>query len=1130
MARSSFSRRARSHFRRRIVLEALERRELLASYSTPEDTRLLVSDPALVGATIVGQALHGRVFLSDTGGFLYEPNRDYHGPDRFLYVVTDATTPNVPSSNTNPATNVPAVVHEVSLTVTPVNDAPFAGGDQFSVVQDSFLTIEAPGVLQNDSDVDNNAITAKPDRQPEHGTLKLNENGSFIYTPVLGYTGPDKFTYVANDGSAVSEAATVWLFVSPARPDARDDGFSTDENKELVVAAPGVLANDKGINGRPLTASLVLDYENSPKHGTVTLAPDGSFVYKPNAGFVGTDIFVYRATDVSPAADSAGSNNTTSPLPAASDTATVYVYVVPTAPYVRAINDTYSTEQDTALEIAAPGVLKNDLSYLENPFPALFLERPTNKPEPVDIELVAEVVERPSHGTLELQLDGSFRYVPRQNYFGTDKFSYRAKTRENGPDGDLPFRYTTNVGQVTIQIKPTYPQVEMEEDSYITKEGETLTVAAPGVLRNDRSPLGHPISAVLLDGPDNGQLSFRADGSFEYVPKNGFSGVDRFIYRAVDATAVPAGSIGGAPVIHVGGTTGFPPAGDFAFAYIYVEPAPGPVAVNDHFLTAAHTTLEVRKPGVLANDYVRHLSPIAGTVDNSPVRPPLVAVLLTQPENGTLTLNPDGSFKYEPKDGFTGIDKFTYQALLQTPGPDGTATTVRSATDAADGILPNLSNVATVTIRVVPAVAHNDSYSTLQDTELKVEAPGVLGNDDGGTETQPLVATLLRGPLHGKLELKADGSFIYVPKEGYVGPDLFTYRAGDGSVVGDPTAATSNATTNNAIDVGVVKIYVRPKTPEAKANEDKFVTRKNTTLTIAAPGVLANDLRPANVPLVASIVEAPVKGTLELKADGGFTYVPETDFVGAVKFTYRASLTNTTGTAADGSIGGSIATVTIYVLAEDHLPRFIPGGDQITTDESGEQKVADWATLVSIGGDGGPANFVVTTDKPQLFAKPPAIDATGQLAFTPAPNASGTARVTVAVEGAAGETAAFDIQVDKPRPLFNAAEPCDVDGDLHVAAGDALEIINYLNALGSTPANLPEGEAGAVTYYDVDGDGVITAGDALEVINLLNSGLADGVGQADRPEGEHAAATDLSILALTADDAGGSNQRRRRSL
>jgi len=322
---------------------------------------------------------------------------------------------------------------------------------------------------------------------------------------------------------------------------------------------------------------------------------------------------------------------------------------------------------------------------------------------------------------------------------------------------------------------------------------------------------------------------------------------------------------------------------------------------------------------------------------------------------------------------------------------------------------------------------------------------------------------------------------------------------------------------------------VRPKTPEVKANDDKYVTRKGTKLTVTAPGVLANDLRPANVPLMASVVERPVKGTLELKADGGFTYEPEMDFVGAVKFTYRASLANTTGAATDGTIGGSVATVTIYVLAEDHLPGFIPGGNQTTTDESGEQKIADWATLVSIGGDGGPANFVVTTDKPQLFEKAPAIDATGQLAFTPAPNASGTARVTVSMEGAAGESASFDIRVDKPHPLYNAAEPCDVDGDLHVAAGDALEIINYLNAVGSTPANQPEGEAGSVTYYDVDGDGVIAAGDALEVINVLNAGLADGAGPADVPEGEHAAATDLSILALTADDAGGSNQRRRRS-
>src|SRR5262245_31619982 len=98
MARSSLSRHSRSRFLRRVVLEALERRELLASYATPEDTRLLVSDPAFVGATIVGQPLHGKVFLTDVGGFAYEPKLNYYGPDRFLYVVSNGTTPTEPSN------------------------------------------------------------------------------------------------------------------------------------------------------------------------------------------------------------------------------------------------------------------------------------------------------------------------------------------------------------------------------------------------------------------------------------------------------------------------------------------------------------------------------------------------------------------------------------------------------------------------------------------------------------------------------------------------------------------------------------------------------------------------------------------------------------------------------------------------------------------------------------------------------------------------------------------------------------------------------------------------------------------------------------------------------------------------
>ena len=76
----------------------------------------------------------------------------------------------------------------------------------------------APGVLGNDSDPDGDTLSAVKVTEPQHGTLSLNANGSFTYTPAAGYAGPDSFSYKATDGSADSGTATVTLTVKDTTP------------------------------------------------------------------------------------------------------------------------------------------------------------------------------------------------------------------------------------------------------------------------------------------------------------------------------------------------------------------------------------------------------------------------------------------------------------------------------------------------------------------------------------------------------------------------------------------------------------------------------------------------------------------------------------------------------------------------------------------------------------------------------------------------------------------------------------------------------------------------------------------------------------------------------------------------
>jgi VCBS repeat-containing protein len=100
-------------------------------------------------------------------------------------------------------------------TVVKVNQPPVAVNDSYSTNEDAPLTTGAPGVLANDTDPDNDPLTAVLISGPSHGTLTLNADGSFTYTPNLNYNGIDSFTYKANDAELDSNVATVNITVNP---------------------------------------------------------------------------------------------------------------------------------------------------------------------------------------------------------------------------------------------------------------------------------------------------------------------------------------------------------------------------------------------------------------------------------------------------------------------------------------------------------------------------------------------------------------------------------------------------------------------------------------------------------------------------------------------------------------------------------------------------------------------------------------------------------------------------------------------------------------------------------------------------------------------------------------------------
>ena len=167
--------------------------------------------------------------------------------------------------------------------------------------------------------------------------------------------------------------------------------------------------------------------------------------------------------------------------------------------------DNYTTNKNAPLNVAAAGVLANDTDSDGD-------------------ALTAAKVTNPAHGTLTLNANGSFTYVPALGYYGADSFTYTAG------DG----KATSGAATVTITINNVNNAPVAVDDSYTVEQGSVLTVAVPGVLGNDTDVDGEALTAIKLTNPAHGAVVLNANGSFSYAPASGFSGTDTFTYAAND--------------------------------------------------------------------------------------------------------------------------------------------------------------------------------------------------------------------------------------------------------------------------------------------------------------------------------------------------------------------------------------------------------------------------------------------------------------------------------------------------------------------------------------------------------------------------------------------------------------------
>ena len=182
-----------------------------------------------------------------------------------------------------------------NITVEAAPPAPVAGDDAFTLAEDASLDLLPEWMLSNDSDASDAELNPQLVRGPKHGTLTIEDDGSWHYVPEANFHGTDSFAYQVSNGQQLSNVAQVTLEVTSVNdaPIAVDDSFSTIDTTVLVISQDALLANDDDVDGDTLTITIV----EGPLNGQLTVGADGGFEYLAEAGFAGLDTFVYQVAD-----------------------------------------------------------------------------------------------------------------------------------------------------------------------------------------------------------------------------------------------------------------------------------------------------------------------------------------------------------------------------------------------------------------------------------------------------------------------------------------------------------------------------------------------------------------------------------------------------------------------------------------------------------------------------------------------------------------------------------------------------------------------------------------------------------------------------------------------------------------
>ncbi|OWY41124.1 hypothetical protein CEK28_02305, partial [Xenophilus sp. AP218F] len=423
---------------------------------------------------------HGSVTVNADGTWTYVPAKDYNGADQFTVTVSDG------KGGSDTIT--------VKVGIDPVNDAPVLVDDNGAPLGED-VSVRTPedtpvsGKLAA-TDVDGDTLTFSAGDAPKHGSVTVNADGTWTYTPAKDYNGADSFTITVSDGKGGTDTITVKVGIDPVNdaPVGEDVSVRTPEDTPIS----GTLkATD--VDGDTLT----FVQSSEPKHGSVTVNADGTWTYVPAKDYHGADQFTVTVSD--------GKGG--------SDTITVKVGIDPVndAPVLVDDNDapvgedvSVTTKEDTPIsgKLTATDVDGDTLSFVKG--------------------------DEPKHGSVTVNADGTWTYVPAKDYNGADQFTVTVSDGKGGSD-----TITVKVGIDPVNDAPVL--VDDNGDPL----GEDVSVTT-----KEDTPVSGKLTATDVDGdtltfaktsePQHGTVEVKADGSWTYTPAKDYHGADQFTVTVSD--------------------------------------------------------------------------------------------------------------------------------------------------------------------------------------------------------------------------------------------------------------------------------------------------------------------------------------------------------------------------------------------------------------------------------------------------------------------------------------------------------------------------------------------------------------------------------------------------------------------